>query len=121
MPITFGYTPPAVNGLAAMLAAKIAGEDAGAEVLLHVSEPDVPVESGRLVASGHVEPSEGAGAQVVYETADPRSGYDYAAIQHQRTDYKHEHGKDHYLSDPMEQDHAAIAEAAFAPIRKVLG
>lgn len=120
MPISFDYTGPTGNAVAAMLAAKIAGEDAAAAALLAASQPEVPVDSGELVASGHVEPSKGAGASVVYTATNPEDGYDYAAIQHQRTDFKHEQGKDHYLSDPMDQAHAEMEPALFAPVRKLL-
>jgi hypothetical protein len=119
MPIAFDRIPPAGNGLLEMLAAKLAGEQAGAEALLAASQPLVPVDTGALKISGRVE-RDGEGAAVIYTAVDEKSGYDYAAIQHQRTDYTHQQGQDHYLSDPMDQAHGQIVPALFGPVRKLL-
>lgn len=119
MPAEFSYRPPVGNALAMMLAAKLAGEEAGAQALLAASQPLVPVDTGALQISGHIE-RDGEGAAVVYSATDDKSGYDYAAIQHQRDDYAHEQGQAHYLSDPMDQAHGEIIPAMFAPVRELL-
>lgn len=120
MPIQWSFTPSPVNALAVMAGAKIAAEDAGAQVLLAKSQPLVPVDQGTLVASGQVV-RDGEGAAVVYSATNPEDGYNYAVIQHERLDFHHEHGQAKYLEQPMHTEAGAIGEAMAQIVRRVLG
>lgn len=117
MPVEFTYTPPAVNGAVLMHGLVEGAEKAGAAVLLAASEPLVPVLTGELKISGHVE-HDGSGAAVVYSAVNPADGYDYAAKQHEDETLNHPNGgQAHYLSDPMHTAHAAISVAMVAALK----
>lgn len=94
--------------------------------------PDVPVCKsancaewrGFLRASGTVVPMVSSGmfseADIIYASYNPHDGYNYAAIQHEVA-FSHEWGgKDHYLSDVMEQDAGEIAALAGAAWGRML-
>lgn len=110
MPVVFTYQPPKIDGAALVHGLVKAAELAGAEVLLKAAEPLVPVDKGVLVASGKVEHGPD-GATVSFSATNPADGYNYAAIQHEREDFRHDQGQAHYLADPMRTATAAIVAA----------
>lgn len=71
-----------------------------AEFLLDMSRPLVPIRTGQLIASGHVEDDGDFSKYVVYEATDPNSGYDYAPIQHEELSFNHTYGQAKYLEEP---------------------
>lgn len=73
------------------------------------SQGEVPVDEGTLKASGVVMMPRLSGSLSV----EVSFGYGgaaraYALIQHERTDFNHRVGKDHYLSDPVNRRMAGI-------------
>lgn len=114
------YEPPVVNPIAVMAIAAELAEEAGAHLLLEASLPLVPRDTGALAESGRVTREEGPGAAVVYDAIAP-DGYCYAAIQHERTDYKHPRGgQAKYLEQPMHSSAPAIAAVMAESVRKLL-
>lgn len=106
MGIAWKYTPPVADARVLLAAAAPIATRAAADHLLAVSEPLVPEDTGALKASGQVT-QEGTKATVSYSAVAP-DGYDYAAIQHERLDYHHEHGQAKYLEQPMNSEAHAI-------------
>jgi hypothetical protein len=70
------------------------------------SVPQVPVEYGRLRASGYVSPPTGV------DNPEVEVGYgtDYAVYVHERTELRHKVGKAKFLSDPMNERQNGYAE-----------
>ena len=72
------------------------------------AKAQVPIgETGNLQESIKVRVSRSKlkpGINITAMARDPRSGYNYAPIQHERADYEHTVGKWHYLSDPFNQE-----------------
>jgi hypothetical protein len=117
MPIEFEYTPPAVNAAVKLEAVKDAAAHAGAEVLLEVSRPGVPVDTGVLQASGEVLPA-GPGSAVVRYSAKSRDGFNYAIKQHEDMTLNHPHGGHaKYLEAPIHADGAAVLPAIAEVVR----
>lgn len=77
------------------------GLSAAAQHLLNQSLPLVPVDTGRLRASGKVTEASPLTKYVSYQAFDPNSGYEYAPIQHESLNYKHKVGQAKYLEDPF--------------------
>lgn len=74
-----------------------------AEQLLKWSKPLVPVDTGKLKASGEVVKRD-TGYAVQYSSTN-KQGYDYAYIQHENLEYHHEVGQAKYLEQPL-REHA---------------
>lgn len=72
-----------------------------AEHLLNASQPLVPVDTGRLKASGKVSSDGPSRRYVSYEAFDPNTGYEYAPLQHEALSFKHKIGQAKYLEDPF--------------------
>mgnify|MGYP006867956678 CR=1 FL=1 len=70
------------------------------EHLLELSQPLVPVDTGRLKASGKVVDIDND-VYVTYEAVNPENGYEYAPIQHEDLDFKHNVGQAKYLEEPF--------------------
>lgn len=77
---------------------------------------EVPVDTGVLRSTGHVQPP-----RVLKAKVDVTLGYGgpaapYALEQHERTDFHHDHGKAKYLEDPwvraLPRIHARLREDA---------
>lgn len=120
MAVQWSYTPPAVNAALVMAAVKEVAEDAGAQHLLAASQPLVPVDSGDLKASGHVE-RDGLGAAVVYDVV-ATDGYPYGIRQHEDMALNHPNGgQAKFLEAPMHSEAEAIAAILAAEARKALG
>lgn len=79
------------------------GAKMAAEQLLKWSKPLVPVDTGKLKASGEVVKRD-TGYAVQYSSAN-KQGYDYAYIQHENLEYHHEVGQAKYLEQPL-REHA---------------
>lgn len=64
---------------------------------------ETPYETGKLEASVRVRVAKDKKRPGLNASASARSkGYNYAGIQHERTDFKHPvKGKAHYISDPF--------------------
>jgi len=117
VPITFTYQPPAVNAALLVAGMVVAAETAGAEALLAAAKPDVPVESGDLRDSGHVE-HDGHGAMVVFSAVNEADGFNYAAKQELDDSLAHPNGgKSHFLGDQMKQARGAIFVAMAAEVK----
>jgi len=72
-----------------------------------------PFEEGTLRASGYWE-IEGAKARIIFDTP-------YAAVQHERIDFKHTDGEAKYLEKPAKEKQAAYAEDLAARLRRKIG
>ena len=80
------------------------------EIVNKHTEAKVPYETGRLRASvmrpnGMLVEGDFMSQIVEYSARNPRTGYDYAYIQHETPDppYHHRVGQWHYLSDGMDE------------------
>ena len=69
------------------------GLQEGLSCLLEESRRQVPVDTGKLRDSGHVEMDSDLSGRVTYSQ-------EYAQVQHERTDFEHRQGKAGYFSDP---------------------
>lgn len=85
-----------VEGLPAMAAALYVE----AEKIMAVSKERVPVDTGVLRASGHVELPHVSGTGVEVDFGYGGAAERYAWIQHERMDYQHSHGGPKYLEGP---------------------
>lgn len=72
-----------------------------AQRMLDASRPLVPVDTGVLRASGLIEPSQSNAGKVRIVFGYGGSAWYYAIPQHERIDFNHRVGQDHYLSDPV--------------------
>lgn len=73
------------------------------EIVNKHTEPKVPYETGRLRASvmrpnGMLVEGDFMSQIVEYSARNPRTGYDYAEIQHNNLRYQHRFGESEYLS-----------------------
>lgn len=72
-----------------------------AQKMLDASRPFVPVDTGVLRASGMIEPAQSNAGKITVVFGYGGSAWYYAIPQHERTDYNHRVGQDHYLSEPV--------------------
>lgn len=72
-----------------------------ANAIMVDSKAEVPVKYGILRASGVVDLPHVSGAAVEVAMGYGGAAQSYAVMQHERTDFHHRVGKDHYLSDPL--------------------
>jgi len=77
-----------------------------AEHVAGVSSQQVPIEEGTLLRSQQVHPDGDGAVSISYGTP-------YAAVQHERYDFRHEHGNAGFLGIPLvtEADTALAIEA----------
>lgn len=84
-----------------------------------------PYKSGKLEASVRVSVSKSKtepGLNISASARDPRSGYDYAAIQHERTDFEHPiKGQAHYLIEPFNRGTRRIKYAISKRLKEAAG
>lgn len=73
---------------------------------------EVPYDTGKLEQSVKVSVSKSKQRVGLNASASAKSpsGYDYAGIQHERTDFHHDKGKDHFISDPFNRTVKRIEE-----------
>ena len=81
--------------------ASTAGLLKAANHLLDLSQPLVPVDTGRLKSSGKVVQENKNTVYVTYEAYNPENGYEYAPIQHEVLDFNHTVGQAKYLEEPF--------------------
>lgn len=77
------------------------------ETINRHTEPLVPYETGRLRASvmrpnGMLIEKDFMSQEIEYSARNPRTGFDYALIQHENFSYRHQVGQALYLTDGME-------------------
>ncbi len=79
--------------------------------------PLVPVDTGVLRNTGHVDPPQrdARGVSVTMGFGGPAAPY--AAVQHERLDYNHPVGQAKYLSEPLNRNLRTISRAIAAAIR----
>lgn len=73
------------------------------EHIYKMSQPLVPVDTGRLKRSGKITKLED-GYQLHYRAENPKNGYNYAPIQHENTHFKHKVGQAKYVEQPIITD-----------------
>lgn len=76
------------------------------EIVNKYTEPKVPYETGRLRASvmrpnGMLIEGDFMSQEIEYSARNPRTGYDYAFIQHENLLYRHRVGQALYLREGM--------------------
>ena len=76
------------------------------EIVNKHTEPKVPYETGRLRASvmrpnGMLIEGDFMSQEIEYSARNPRTGYDYAFIQHENLLYRHRVGQALYLREGM--------------------
>ena len=76
------------------------------EIVNKHTEPKVPLQTGRLRASvmrpnGMLIEKDFMSQEIEYSARNPRTGYDYAFIQHENLSYRHPVGQAKYLEDGM--------------------
>lgn len=76
------------------------------EIINKHTEPKVPLETGRLRASvmrpnGMLIEGDFMSQEIEYSARNPRTGFDYALIQHENFEYRHKVGQALYLTDGM--------------------
>lgn len=76
------------------------------EIVNKHTEPKVPYETGRLRASvmrpnGMLIEGDFMSQEIEYSARNPRTGYDYAMIQHENLLYRHRVGQALYLREGM--------------------
>lgn len=89
------------------------GIEAIANAIYVTSQTLVPVDTGRLKASGEVIIEGGFGttiAYVSYEAFDPKTGYEYAPIQHEVLGFNHKIGQAKYLEDAVREIEPRVRE-----------
>lgn len=81
-----------------ILAAGRRGVRSAAQRLLALSQPKVPIDTGRLRSSGRAQGvgmgRDGMAAEVSYDT-------EYAVYQHEGLDYNHDEGQAKFLEEPL--------------------
>lgn len=109
--------------IAGAQAGKLLGRACHDEALLVFAESQrlVPHLEGTLMNSGVVgEPVLSAGSALV-EFGYGGAAIDYAAVQHERTDFAHAPGRQaHYLSDPLERARGRFGDRVSARIAALL-
>lgn len=73
------------------------------KMILRKSKPLVPVDTGKLKASGKVEKIPN-GYRISYRALNKDTGYNYAPIQHDNLSFKHRVGQANYLAQPVQQN-----------------
>lgn len=72
------------------------------------SQPKVPVDTGRLKKSGKVTKLGNGVYEVSYHAENPKTGYNYAPIQHEHLGFKHKVGQAKYLEEPVRENMETI-------------
>lgn len=78
-------------------------------IIYQSSQPLVPVDTGRLKRSGKITQIKD-GYQLKYKALNPKSGYDYAPIQHENLKFKHRVGQAKYLEQAVVKNMSKIKE-----------
>lgn len=86
--------------------------------LLELSQPLVPVDTGRLKESGRVVNENKNTVYVTYEAFNPENGYEYAPIQHEALDFHHNVGQAKYLEQPFMQNMNELVNIVAGKVRE---
>lgn len=89
-----------------------------AKYLLELSQPLVPVDTGRLKESGKVVEENPSTVYVTYEAFNPENGYEYAPIQHEALDFHHNVGQAKYLEEPFMTNINTLVELVASKIKE---
>lgn len=73
------------------------------DMIYSTSQPLVPVDTGRLKRSGKITKLKD-GYRLHYRAENPKTGYNYAPIQHENMHFKHKVGQAKYLEKPVEMN-----------------
>lgn len=87
------------------------------EFIYNKSQPMVPVDTGRLKASGKII-EEGNNISIIYHAENPNSKYNYAPIQHEHMRFKHRVGSAKYLEKPIRENYDHLKEIIIKEIFK---
>lgn len=91
-----------------------------AEAIMKDSKELVPVDTGVLRASGHVELPSIDGQGVKVEMGYGGAAERYALIQHERLDYNHPNGQAKFLEQPVLEHAQGMAERLGASVKRWL-
>lgn len=86
--------------------------------LLDLSQPLVPVDTGRLKDSGKVIQENNNTIYVTYEAFNPENGYEYAPIQHEVLDFHHNIGQAKYLEEPFATNINLLVEITAGKVKE---
>lgn len=86
--------------------------------LLDLSQPLVPVDTGRLKDSGKVIQENKNTVYVTYEAFNPENGYEYAPIQHEVLDFHHDIGQAKYLEEPFATNINLLVEITAGKVKE---
>ena len=86
-------------------------------IIYDASQPLVPVDTGALKRSGVIQDVKG-GFKIKYHSENPKTGYNYAVIQHENTSFKHRVGQAKYLEDAIKNNLDEIEDAIVKEIMK---
>lgn len=87
--------------------------------LLGLSQPLVPVDTGRLKASGAVIKNSSNQVFVSYEAHNPVNGYDYALIQHEDLAFYHADGTQaKFLEQPFRENINGLVDIIAGDIKR---
>lgn len=86
--------------------------------LLDLSQPLVPVDTGRLKDSGKVIQENKNTIYVTYEAFNPENGYEYAPIQHEVLDFHHDIGQAKYLEEPFATNINLLVEITAGKVKE---
>ena len=86
--------------------------------LLDLSQPLVPVDTGRLKDSGKVIQENNNTVYVTYEAFNPENGYEYAPIQHEVLDFHHNIGQAKYLEEPFATNINLLVEITAGKVKE---
>jgi len=93
---------------------------AEAELIMTESKKQVPVDTGTLQGTGHVEQPEYDHDQVIVQMGYGGPAAPYAVVQHERLDFKHKVGKAKYLEDPVKAAVPKLPSAIAKRLEKVV-
>lgn len=88
--------------------------------LYNLSQAQVPVDTGRLKASGIVTVTGEFSRNISYYAEDPMTGYDYAPIQHEVTSFVHKIGRAKFLETPFRQNMKELIDIVGESVSKEL-
>lgn len=91
-----------------------------AEAIMADSKELVPVDTGALRASGHVQHPKISAQGVEVEMGYGGAAEQYALIQHERLDYNHPSGEAKFLEKPVLEHADGMAERLGASVKRWL-
>lgn len=86
-------------------------------IIYDASQPLVPVDTGALKRSGVIEEVEN-GMKIKYHSENPKTGYNYAVIQHENMSFHHRVGQAKYLEDAIKNNIDEIERVIVEEVKK---